>query len=82
MLFASLLSRIIKTGTITILGPDNQSRTVGSGAPHVTIRVKDRIADMQLALYPQLKLGEAYMDGRGCLQIPAWHWARPIWTGG
>ena len=64
MLFASLLSRIIKTGTITIIGPNGQSRTVGSGAPHVTIRVKDRIADMQLALYPQLQLGEAYMDGQ------------------
>ena len=64
MMFASLLSRIIKTGTITVLGPNGQRRTVGSGSPHVTIRVKDRATDMQLALYPQLRLGEAYMDGQ------------------
>ena len=64
MLFAGLLSRIIETGTITIIGPGGQRRTVGSGAPHVTIRVHDRATDLQLALHPQLALGEAYMDGR------------------
>ncbi|WP_323797727.1 cyclopropane-fatty-acyl-phospholipid synthase family protein [Nisaea sp.] len=64
MLFANLLSRMIKTGTITIIGPGGKRRSVGSGAPSVTIRVHDRVTDLQLALYPQLTLGEAYMDGR------------------
>ena len=64
MLFANLLSRMIKTGTITIIGPGDRRRTVGSGTPDVTIRVHDRTTDMQLALYPQRALGEAYMDGR------------------
>lgn len=64
MLFANLLSRMIKTGTITIIGPGGRRRTVGSGTPNVTIRVHDRATDMQLALHPQRALGEAYMDGR------------------
>ncbi|MEO9900249.1 MAG: hypothetical protein ABJF28_05590 [Nisaea sp.] len=63
-MFAKILTRMIKSGTITTTGPGDQCRTVGSGKPDVTIHLHDRATDKQLAPYPQRALREAYMDGR------------------
>ncbi len=60
-----LLRKIVVTGDLTV---SSQSGNVshygdGSGEP-VAIRLQDNRIAYSLALNPQLKLGEAYMDGR------------------
>ena len=59
-----LLNSIVKHGTLTLLRPDGARDTFGSGAPRVTVNLHDRAAMAELALNPELKLGELYMDGR------------------
>jgi cyclopropane-fatty-acyl-phospholipid synthase len=54
---------IIRLGALTVQTP-GRTFTVGAGQPHVTIRLHDRRAILELALDPELALGELYMDGR------------------
>jgi cyclopropane-fatty-acyl-phospholipid synthase len=54
---------VVKQGTLTLIGPDHTD-TFGEGAPEITVRLHDRRAIWELALHPDLKLGELYMDGR------------------
>ena len=51
-------------GALGVVGPDNTMVVYGQGAPDVVIRLRDRRAGWELALNPDLKLGELYMDGR------------------
>jgi len=60
----SILRSLIKKGTLTIIRADGSRFAAGSGEPNVTIRLHDRRAGFELALHPDLKLGELYMDGR------------------
>jgi len=59
-----LLNAVIREGTVTIIGPRGGEMTFGSGAPKVTVRLRDRAALLELGLHPDLKLGELYMGGR------------------
>ena len=59
-----LLQAIVKTGTLTLLRPGGTRDVFGEGDPHVTMRLHDNRALLELALNPDLKLGELYMDGR------------------
>ncbi|HWE05717.1 MAG TPA: cyclopropane-fatty-acyl-phospholipid synthase family protein [Rhizomicrobium sp.] len=59
-----LLASIVKKGSLTLIAPGGGPRTFGSGAPEVAMRLHDRRAAVELALNPELKLGELYMDGR------------------
>ena len=59
-----LLSRIIRDGTVTIIGPRGGQMTFGAGDPKVTVRIRDRAALLELGLHPDLRLGELYMGGR------------------
>jgi cyclopropane-fatty-acyl-phospholipid synthase len=60
-----LLRSIVHQGTLTAILPDGGKLTVGDGAePRIVIRFHDRKAVRQLALHPDLALGELYMDGR------------------
>jgi len=59
-----LLNGIVKQGTLTLLRPGGTIDTFGTGAPRVTVKLHDRRAIVELALNPELKLGELYMDGR------------------
>jgi cyclopropane-fatty-acyl-phospholipid synthase len=58
-----LLSKLIKTGTLTVIWPDGRRNTYGRGEPHATMRLKGRWTPLSIALRPDLKFGEAYMDG-------------------
>jgi cyclopropane-fatty-acyl-phospholipid synthase len=58
-----LLNSVLKEGSLTVLRPDGRD-TFGSGEPHVVVKAHDRAALTELALHPDLKLGELYMDGR------------------
>lgn len=59
-----LLDRIVREGTVTIVGPHGGRMTFGKGNPQVTVRVRDRAALLELGMHPDLKLGELYMGGR------------------
>ena len=59
-----ILSRLVRHGTLTVIGPDGKAAVYGSGSPRATIRLKGRVTPLRIALNPELALGEAYMDGR------------------
>lgn len=63
LLLRSLLHRIIRNGTLTVVSPDGRSCDFGNGTPSVTIRIVDPTTVRRLFLNPDLALGEAYMDG-------------------
>ncbi len=63
-MFASLLNKVFKTGTLTVIWPDGSAGTYGSGLPKAAIRVHGRRTLLSIALRPDLAFGEAYMDGR------------------
>jgi cyclopropane-fatty-acyl-phospholipid synthase len=59
-----LFDSLMKEGSLTVILPGGRQVTYGTGEPHLTIRLHDRRAVAALALNPDLKLGELYMDGR------------------
>src|ERR1700722_15639918 len=63
-LLKRLFNSVVRHGTLTVIRPDGSALDFGSGPPHVAIRFHDRPALLELALNPDLKLGELYMDGR------------------
>src|ERR1700693_1451062 len=63
-LLKRLFNSVVRHGTLTVIRPDGSTLDFGSGPPHVAIRIHDRPALLELALNPDLKLGELYMDGR------------------
>ena len=60
-----LLRRVIRDGSLTLVGPDGTSETFTgeNPGPSVTIRVNDPSLDLKLILNPELRFAEAYMDG-------------------
>ena len=60
LLFASF----IRKGALGVYRANGRYEVYGQGAPEVVIRFKDRWAEKQLLLNPDLKLGELYVDGR------------------
>jgi len=63
-MLAHLLRSIVRQGSLTLISPDNSRRTFGTGAPRATVKLHDKRAGFELALRPDLKFGELYMDGR------------------
>jgi len=61
------LSRVIKKGTLTVVGANGETRRFGTAAPgfpDVTMRLNDPKAGRDIVLQPRLGFAEAYMDGR------------------
>ena len=64
-LIDTLLSKLLKTGSITLNMPGSEPRTFGpGGGKHLTVRFADRRVALDIVRNPRLGLGEAYMDGR------------------
>ena len=63
LLLQGLVRKIIRKGTLTIIGPDDRSCRAGSGTPSVTIRIVDPAVIPRMVLHYDLAVGEAYMDG-------------------
>jgi len=63
-MLSNLLNSVVRHGQLTVILPDNSRRTYGRGAPEVAVKLHDNRAVFELALRPDLKLGELYMDGR------------------
>lgn len=64
MLFARLLERVIRDGTLVVTDAAGRiHRITGGEGPEVAIRLHDKALHTKLAIRPELYLGEAYMDG-------------------
>src|SRR4051794_21648416 len=64
-LIGRFIDQILPVGSITIIGPAGKRDTYGpGGGQHVTVKLHDRRAAMDLFRNPRLKLGELYMDRR------------------
>lgn len=65
MLLCSHLAGVIKSGRFRLIDHQGRETVFGDGAgPDIALRLKDQAVARELALDPDLKLGEAYMDGR------------------
>ena len=64
-LYAAAFARIVQSGTLAVTFASGRSRTFGDGTGEpVAIRFKDAGAQFAVALDPQLRFGEMFMDGR------------------
>ncbi|MDD5586343.1 MAG: cyclopropane-fatty-acyl-phospholipid synthase [Alphaproteobacteria bacterium] len=65
MLLQRVLKAMIRKGTLRMTTAGGKTFTFGDGGlPRAGIRLHNRILEWTMALYPQLKAGEAYMDGQ------------------
>ena len=64
-LLPKVLSKAIRKGRLTLIAPDGGQHVFGGAepGPEVTIKVHDPSFDWKIALNPELRAAEAYMDG-------------------
>lgn len=63
-LLKSLLKRIVQVGTLTVIDADGTAHVFkGVDGPEATIRIHDPALYRSLFFHPELRAGEAYMDG-------------------
>ena len=63
-LLNSMMARFVKVGQLTIIDADGNEHVHGPGGhPSATIRITDKALYKSLFVNPELKAGEAYMDG-------------------
>ncbi len=68
-LIDTLLGKLIRKGTLTVVMPGGKPRDFGPGnGPTMTVNVADSHTAFAIARNPRLGLGEAYMDGRITLE--------------
>ena len=62
---STLLSRLIRVGTLTVIDAEGRTHTFGGSAPgpSVTMKLGDARLYRSLFFNPELAAGEAYMDG-------------------
>jgi cyclopropane-fatty-acyl-phospholipid synthase len=64
-LIGTVIERLLKRGTLTVIDPDGSRATYGpGGGKSLTIRLADRKVPFELIRNPRLGLGETYMDER------------------
>jgi cyclopropane-fatty-acyl-phospholipid synthase len=64
-LIGRFIDQILPVGSITIIGADGKRQTYGpGGGRHVSVKLHDKRAALDLFRNPRLRLGELYMDGR------------------
>ena len=64
-LIDTLLGKLVRKGTLTVVMPDGRARNFGpGGGPELTVHLADRRTAFAIARNPRLGFGEAYMDGR------------------
>ena len=64
LLLEHFLGRLLRTGTLEVVDWSGTVHRFGNGdRPFVRIRLHKRSLGWRLPLYPELKTGEAYMDG-------------------
>lgn len=81
-LLSKMMNRFVKVGQMTVIDANGNTHKFGpggEGTPHATVKLHDPALHRTLFLNPELRAGEAYMDGtltiedggtiRGLLQI-------------
>ena len=64
-LIGRYIDQILPVGSITVVQHDGKRQTYGpGGGKHVTVKLHDRRAAIDIFRNPRLKFGELYMDGR------------------
>ncbi len=64
MLFRYLLKSMIRQGALQLVTADGKIYAYGNGGvPRATIKLHRKSLEWTLGFYPQLRVGEAYMDG-------------------
>lgn len=64
LLLSFFLKKLIREGTLHVIDASGKKHSfAGSATPEVSIRFHDRMTPLKLFLKPDLKAGEAYMDG-------------------
>src|SRR6187402_2243226 len=64
-LIGTMIDKLLKTGSITIIEPGKKPETYGPGGGRaLTVRLTDRRVPFEILKSPRLGFGEAYMDGR------------------
>ena len=64
-LLGRFVDQLLPVGSVTIIQPDDSRATYGPGGRgHVTVKLHDRRAAIDLFRNPRLRLGELYMDER------------------
>ncbi len=63
LILCGLFRRILRKGSLNIVGPGGDVHSVGRGLPSVAIRITNPAAVRRLILNPDLAVGELYMDG-------------------
>ena len=58
------LSDFVHTGRLTVIWPNGRTSIHGNGGTEATIRIHGWLTPVAIRLWPELVLGEAYMDGR------------------
>lgn len=60
-----VLTRLVKHGRLTVIGPDGTVQTFGApdARPAVTVRLRDKSFLWRATVLPALAVGEGYMDG-------------------
>ena len=64
-LVGRLIDKLLKKGRVTVITADGKRATYGrGGGKHLTLRLTDSKAPLEILRNPRLGLGETYMDGR------------------
>ena len=64
-IFDSMMTRLIRTGELSVTYPDGKTRRYGKGdGVSAAVTIKDNATLRHLVLNPEMGLGEGYMDGR------------------
>ena len=64
-LIGRLIDKLLKKGTVTVITAAGKRATYGrGGGKHLTLRLTDAKAPLEILRNPRLGLGETYMDGR------------------
>jgi cyclopropane-fatty-acyl-phospholipid synthase len=64
-LIGRFIDQLLPVGSITLVQPDGSKATHGpGGGRHITVKLHDRRAALELFRNPRLKIGELYMDQR------------------
>jgi cyclopropane-fatty-acyl-phospholipid synthase len=65
MLLATMLSRLVRQGRLTVIDAAGQAHVFGSEpGPAAAVRLRDRAIERDLLLSPELSLAEGFMDQR------------------
>ncbi|MGI8610976.1 MAG: class I SAM-dependent methyltransferase [Sphingomicrobium sp.] len=64
-LIGRLIDKLLKKGSVRVITADGKRATYGrGGGKHLTLRLTDAKAPLEILRNPRLGLGETYMDGR------------------